>query len=144
MKILENFNFDQPIPVQSNGYNELCDGRSELNERNDCAVVAVSKACGVPYKEVHRRFLLQGRPPQGRTKDSITKKVIESLGFTLTKIEVGSWTVSGLELELSLRGGTYIIRTRGHLLTFSDGRIQDWTQGRRHRPKEVYLVTPRE
>ena len=36
--------------------------------------------------------------------------------------------------------GTYIVGTRGHMLCIKDGKVWDWTEGRRHRVESVYVV----
>lgn len=134
--------YEEPdsAPSSESIYNKLCAGRSSFNERNDCAVVAVTQVSGLIYEQVHYKFYQLGRKSKGTTPNHITKKVLKSLGLSLRPIKVGSGTVNGLELELSLSGGTYLIWTRGHVLAFVDGKIQDWTQGRKHRPKRVCEV----
>ena len=48
-------------------------------------------------------------------------------------------TVRTLARELSK--GTFIVRTREHVLCLRDGVVHDWTSGRRHQIKAVYEVT---
>lgn len=121
-------------------YNDICTGRENFDERNDCAVVAVSKACNLPYSLVHLTFQFHGRRSKQRTYDWVTERVLEGLGFNLVPINFIAKSVRQLEAELLVRGGNYLIRTNGHLLAFADGKVQDWTAGRKHRPKVVWRV----
>ena len=37
-------------------------------------------------------------------------------------------------------GKSYVMYTSGHVLPIINGRVHDWTEGRRHRPYKVYEV----
>ena len=147
-------------------YDGMTEDRKAYNERNDCAVVAVAAATGVDYKTTHATFRRNGRRSRGRTAMSITFKVLKSLGAEVEQVvynqsnsrrysrtyaqnpgftnQFRSNTVTTIEGEIQRKDpqGHYLIRTRGHILAFADGRIQDWTAGRRHRVIEVYRVQP--
>ena len=42
-------------------YQQLLKDSKSLNEKYDCAVIAVSAVTGVPYKKVHPLFTKHGR-----------------------------------------------------------------------------------
>ena len=112
-----------------------------FNEHNDCAVKAVCLATRTPYDKVHRLFLDAGRRYRGRTKDEYTFTVLRSLGVHLMEHrEYMPNTVKECERDLHF-GKSYLIWTYGHVLAMINGVVQDWTNGRRHRPKKIYMVT---
>lgn len=135
--------------------------QDRVGERNDCSVVATALVTERDYAEVHRVFRLNGRKSRRRTEMSITFKSLKALGFEAEQVyyptrargyiqnpgyanRFRSKTVTKIEGEIQRKDpkGHYLIRTRGHILAFANGRIQDWTAGRRHRVIEVYHVQP--
>ena len=119
-----------------------------IGERNDCTVKAVSIACQIPYHEAHRYLSKLGRRKgrgwfpndhnrKGRNVSGYIDN-LDSLGFEHEKISVASRTVSQIEREL--RSGHYMVHVSGHVLALVDGKVQDWTEGRRHRVKSVYKI----
>lgn len=111
----------------------------DIGEHNDCAVKAVCLATRTPYERVHQLFLDAGRRFRGRTKDEYTYTVLSTLGVHLMEIPHVPNTVRECERELRF-SNNYLIWTRGHILAMINGTVQDWTNGRRHRPKKVYMV----
>jgi hypothetical protein len=109
-------------------------------EHNDCAVTAVSCATGFNYQHVHALFAKHGRRRNGRTPMGITEKVVRELGFRMVREQVKAKSVVTIEREL-MKDRSYLIRTRGHILAFAEGCIQDWTKGRRHHVRQVYWIT---
>ncbi|MCA9072528.1 MAG: hypothetical protein KDA84_26570 [Planctomycetaceae bacterium] len=120
-------------------FDELNTEAESLNEHNDCAVKAVAVAAGVSYQLAHDTLKANGRKDRKRTKPYMTFVALSDLGFTCHQIQVKAKTVRTIEKELN-PNLVYLIKTRGHVLAYRDGRIQDWTQGRLHRIKAVYLV----
>lgn len=110
-------------------------------EHNDCAVRCIAIATGISYDAAHRYLAEQGRKHRHRTPREYTFNVFSRLGYTLIQ-ETDRWparTITGLEGMLPIEN-TYIVITKGHILTFRGGRALDWTTGRRQRPLEVYRL----
>ena len=55
--------------------------------------------------------------------------------------EAGGKTVNSVEKVLDPKC-RYLITVRGHVLAYSEGKIQDWTQGGRCRLQTVYRIDP--
>jgi len=53
----------------------------DMNERKDCAVIAVSIACQVTYQVAHAALKTAGRRNRCGTKNTKVRKAIEALGF---------------------------------------------------------------
>ena len=115
----------------------------KLDEKNDCAVRAVTAVSGMPYEYIHALFLRYGRRRRGRTPRAVTWEVLKDLQMEVYpsyKLQHRAKTVRALKKVLPSKG-RFLIHTRGHLLAAVDGEIIDWTEGRLHRIKEVERVT---
>jgi hypothetical protein len=133
-----------------------CTGFStSLQERQDCAVIAVAVATQTPYLEVNRLFTSFGRQYRWPTSFSITLKVLNYLGFT-TEFPSGDWFLTKREFynkhgfiepfQKNLRRFTpisleraadkesiYLVKTKGHIYTLYKGSTECYVYGTRKR-----------
>ena len=119
-----------------------------MGERNDCTVCAVAVACQIPYAEAHQYLRSLGRKRghgwfeanhwRGMRHISGYIDNLNKIGIEYEKIEVRSRTVSQIEREL--RTGHYMVKVRGHVLALVNGKVEDWTAGRKHQIKAVYKI----
>lgn len=113
----------------------------ELNEKNDCAVRAVSIACETDYRSVHTLMTAHGRRHRcGTNFETTTKAVISALDYDAVDItsRVRGKTVKTVAREL--HNGRFLVRVSRHILAVVDGKVEDWTDGRQHRVKQVLKV----
>lgn len=113
------------------------------NEKNDCAVRAVSIVTNYSYDDVHYIFSLCGRKQRHGTKWETTEKAVRLLRFRMVEITntYSSRTIRTLERELKRRGkNRLLVRVRGHVLPVVNGKVYDWTSGRCHRIQKVYRL----
>lgn len=108
-------------------------------ETNDCAVKAVAIATGTPYSIALDTLAAHGRKRRERTHFNITKAATESLGFELTRVYTKEATVRTVACELGQ--GSYFVRVRAHILCIKDGVVEDWSDNRLIRVREVWRVT---
>lgn len=117
-------------------------------EKHDCAVKAVALVCGVDYDMAHKVLAGNGRRARCGTYRPTTFKSIEHLGYKAERVEVpaGAKTVRTLPYAMSRAGltGTFLVFVAGHVLALVDGKVEDWTQGRQRRIKDVYRITKAE
>jgi len=113
-----------------------------LGETKDCAVKAVAIVTNTPYKVVHQMMARLGRRPRQGTPMVITMQVLKQLGVYVEKADdqFRARTINQLKYDLPKKG-RYLVRTSRHILACVDGKICDWTDGRRHRPKEFYQIS---
>ena len=131
-----------------------------MGERRDCAVKAVSLVCQVPYSVSHTLLADLGRKPRRGTDRQITLKAIDKLGFALNKLSfytqyerfISKYAephkdVKSLTPGQVCRfpkawqdGNTYLAFTNSHVFAIINGKVQDWTEGRAHRIKQIYVV----
>ena len=118
---------------------------NHYREYNDCSVKAVAIACDVPYKLAKDTLEYVGarRPRTGANLYGI-RAAFQKLGFNTIEVEGQrpmkfGGTVTTLCDKLPKRG-MYVALVRGHILTVKNGKIEDWTEGRRHQIQLVYKV----
>lgn len=109
-----------------------------IAERNDCAVKAVAIATQTPYDEVHMLYRDRGRKRGRRTPMKLTHEVLAELGADALPTDRKAATVA--TVPRAYPSGSYLIRTSGHILACVDGKVEDWTAGRRHRVLEVLRI----
>ena len=130
----------------TNLYNKTRAESHQFKETNDCAVVAVALATDCPYKDVHGIMGTLGREPRSGTPWSIIKSTVHFLGFdveitTPRKPCGGKYTSYKLPPNLD-PNKRYMAVVSGHILAIINGRVEDWTQGRRCRIEQIWEVTP--
>lgn len=136
-------------------YSKIDAASRMMGEKGDCAVVAVSVACGVSYKTAHAVLQGFGRFHGSSTYqhqihgaiDAILKprglKIDRGYGQHLKQFEAHkaskSWrdtknlTVAQVRKEPGIWQGRWIVYVVGHVLSVVDGEVHDWTAGRSHR-----------
>ena len=122
-------------------YKELAAASAEMGEGKDCAVRALTAVSGRQYKHVHEFCKFYGRRKGGGTAWSTIWATAHALN--LKKMETNRFTaktVTTLERQLPKKG-KFLISTRRHILAAVDGKIIDWTKGRRHRVLRVWEIT---
>ncbi len=114
-------------------------------ERNDCTVMALTAATGRSYDDCHAALAKAGRRRRrGCNFPIIGKAAAKSLGFLMEELpnyEYSAKTMITAERDRALKAGKYVLRVRGHVAAMVDGKIVDWTQGRRHRINNIYTFT---
>ena len=117
------------------------------SEANDCAVCAMTIATGMDYHDIHKLYASKGRKPRAGTPQAMTSKVMGSLkrqGYKfvdegMPRQKSGSlYTMK--TIAKAFPKGTYIVRVRGHMAALVDGKVEDWTDNRRHQVLKVIRV----
>lgn len=131
----------------TNIYDKLCADGDSFNERNDCTVIATSITCDIPYQEAHKICKAAGRKNRGKlnTQAKLIPE-LENRGYNVTAIPTAylfqengcRYTMSTIGKEFS--HGKYIVRIKGHVAALVDGKILDWTAGRRHRVLAMWQI----
>ena len=109
-----------------------------MKETDDCCVIAVAVATGLPYRDVHKAFAKVGRKNRTGVSTFYVEVAIKMLGFRSVKLE--TWkgkTCKTFKQPFAQRG---VVFTAGHAAGFVGGIVRDWTSERCHRIQEVWLV----
>lgn len=114
----------------------------EANEHKDCTVKAIAITCDVPYKVAHKALANEGRKPRCGSYRHQQARAIKALGFDLERIKVTAKTMVKVKGDSAVSKGYYLAYVRGHVAAVVNGKVEDWTDGRRHRIQQVYKVTP--
>lgn len=119
---------------------------SEHGETNDCAVVCLAALLGgddIAYDLAHCHLKEWGRVKhQGMYMRDIVK-AIEDAGIPLEVYgphQFKARTPISIERDPFFRKGHFVIEFRAHVAAVIDGKVVDWTEGRRHRIMRVFKV----
>jgi hypothetical protein len=135
-------------------YHKMLGAAKNLNEDFDCAVKAVAIAGQLPYDKVHAAFKKHGREDGKRTPTAVTWLAMNELGlkatlktsFTPAKgkpfvIKDGERPICAIGwVENMLPEGRHMVFVKGHVAAVVDGKLEDWTAGRRFAITHVFEV----
>lgn len=120
---------------------EECEKQREaMGEANDCTVKALAIAGGIAYTKAHYIMKQAGRRNRRGTHTPNIKKGFELAGFKLEKVKHTGKTVTTITQDCA-KSKRYVAITRNHILAITNGIVQDWTEGRRHRIETLFEVT---
>tara|TARA_R100001530_G_scaffold35557_5_gene27732 strand:- start:371 stop:802 length:432 start_codon:yes stop_codon:yes gene_type:complete len=136
-----------PSPKNSMTFAKVNKQRRRFNEAHDCGVKALAIACNVNYAEAHAALKKVGRRNRWGTSYFELVFAARSLGFALDRVirPHAAKTTGSLPKAMKQAGladGRYIVWVSGHILAFVDGRVEDWSHGRRHRVRTIDRVIP--
>lgn len=150
-----------------NTYIELAKRGREYGETNFCTVIAVALCLKTTFEDAWNLMNAKGRRIGKGTTFSDYSNALAERGMAVNNIYIRNRcrtyygkvsgytepvvadnygrlryikTVNDLTTYLP-RTGTFLIRINKHVLTFVDGRVEDWTDNRRHRVLAIYEVT---
>lgn len=114
-------------------------------ERDDCTVMALTVATGASYSQVHRLLADYGRQHGRRFPlETVLRAAAGDLGYRLAtermSFPAGARTMK--TIGRALNAGTWLAFVRGHVAAVVDGRVYDWTDGRRHRVTHAIELRP--
>jgi hypothetical protein len=147
----------------ANAYLKLEAKAKDHEEKNDCAVKAVALATGASYEKVHKLMEQFGRKKKQGTFSTITRKVLNELGFKARR-----WPTDVLPSIIQeypkahriLKNVTthhprrfpkawephmdkvLFFETKDHVACFRDGKMHDWSINNRLHVQNVYEITP--
>lgn len=135
-------------------FSDLHESARDMGEANDCAVKAIAVAGGIGYAEAHALLRRHGRIDRKGTYTPSIDAALEELGIeqrevTPTMRASGGRTVRTLvrllrgrreTVQAVVGTETFLVYTRGHVLTVKDGQCVDWTDGRLHRVRRVMAL----
>lgn len=132
--------------------------------RRDCSVKAVAIITGESYERVLEVMRREGRRDGRGTPQCITLDTLAELGWT-----VRLWLDSEMQRVLpfrkrgrgnitsyhpirfpewwapvAARGARLLMRSRGHMWAYTNGRVHDWSETRAVRVTNIWEVTKRE
>ena len=129
------------------------DTREYLSDKGCCALVATAVAFDIDFKESQQWYDRAGRRRRrGTTVRQITtvvNKLKISKGVNVEQelpsiYTNGKTMTAGNCIKYLDNNCNYIALTSGHALGIREGKVEDWTAGRRHRITKLYKVTPRQ
>lgn len=138
-------------------YSEIAKTQEYNSDRNCCTVVASSIAFNVPFDEMQNYFFQHGRKRnKGYNMYKIVPEIAKDYGYKAEKFhkvpngyynsETKETILPSISLTVKnctkyLTKGTFILGVREHVLAVKNGKVEDWTRGRKHRVKYIYKIT---
>jgi len=116
-----------------------------MGECNDCSVIAVSIAGRVPYNVAHKALKHEGRKDGCGAYMYQTLNALSSMGCKFYEMSHGKqpngsrWTATSIGRKFPR--GYYLVSMRGHIAAMVNGKVEDWTEGRRNIVLSVFKVT---
>lgn len=131
----------QNVPVMKNNHNfiSISEVSNKYGEKNDCVVKALSLVSGYSYEKVHNFLRLKGRKFRKGTLQSIWIPAMKALGIQHNFSRFSGKTT--MNLRVPSRNSNYLILSASHVAAMIEGKVQDWSDGRRTRVLEVWEVT---
>ena len=118
-------------------YETVLKASEAMGEKSDCAVKAIAIVTNHPYEYVHALFKKHGRKYQDGTWPHTTDAVIEEIGVILTLADIPG---KSLKTRKFPKKGRYLVTTHKHVIAVVNGKIEDWTAGRQHRPIQILEI----
>lgn len=121
--------------------------RKQLNETNDCAVIALAIVMRTTYKVTHAICASVGRAVRGSTRTRQTFAAMDAAGFNVDKVKNNRQKTGSKYTPKTIgekcKRGYYLCFCNGHVFAVVNGSVEDWTNGRQHHINDIYKVTRR-
>ncbi len=120
----------------------------QIGEHNDCTVIAIAAACGVPYEQAHAALAAAGRKPGKGASYFVMRTALAKLGkdvaartareFIATRYPKAHRVLKSVTTHHPARfnkvwrdGRSYILCLKtNHVAAVVDGELHDWSRGR--------------
>ena len=109
----------------------------EFKEDDDCCVVSLAHACGVPYGVAHEACRLSGRMHGDGMYPSEVREAIKRLGYKQTAIRCQSKTLRTLFRNIKHRGA-FVVMVGDHLTSIKNK--ETWDTGHIRSCKRIEVV----
>lgn len=136
----------------------LHDEAQKLKDNNDCTVKCLALLGQIPYADAHKMLADAGRKPGRGASHGVTEKLIVSLGYKLTKVDIQAIIESYPRPHCDVlknmtthhprrfpgcidKNKRYLALARGHILAIIDGEVKDWTVNNALRITHLFEVT---
>jgi hypothetical protein len=126
--------------------------REYLSDKGCCALVATAVAFDIDFKESQQYYDNAGRRRRTGTSILQINRVVDKLKLSQdVNVEQekpsiytnGKTMTAGNCIKYLDDDCNYIALTSGHALGIREGKVEDWTAGRRHHITKLYKVTRR-
>ena len=124
--------------MSSDEYSKAC-AEMPAGDRNYCVPVTIGLLLGVSPALVDAQLRARGarRPRSGVMVGKWTKYLQDDLHIPLHRLSAPDVRTT-ITAERHLKSGRYLLKFRGHVAALIDGKVHDWTAGRRHKIQAIY------
>lgn len=127
-------------------YQEIKDTPAYKEDTRACSVVALSIAAQVSYPFAQGVAKSVGRKEHRGMKIPQIHRALARLGKAVTLVYQRQYryqkafTLATVTRRIP-REGTFLVYTRSHVATVVNGKLEDWSEGRKHRVTSIYRVS---
>lgn len=115
--------------------------RLRHDEYNDCAVKAIACVTGVSYDMAHEALKQLGRRNRrGAYLKEMLPRLSTEFDFSFRLLSFMQKTTVSRVADCLPTKGRFLVFVRGHVLPLVDGKVWDWTEGRRHVVRSIVEV----
>jgi len=143
---------------QTKRYNEICE-QADPNECADCTIKAIAMVTGTSYAKTKQVLESHGKKPRCGCLESIQRKALKTLGFKARRVNPQTFIDQYPEVHkrqlknvtthqpdrfpyVFQNGKTYLVYVPKHVLAMIDGKVHDWTRGRRKKVTTILEILP--
>lgn len=115
-----------------------------MNESNDCSVKALAILTDTAYKVAHAVLADLGRKPRKGAVLYDMFSAVRMLGWKREEVtdSVTAKTVKKIASDPVFSHGHFLIYTSGHVVAVKNGKVEDWSEDRALRIKQVWKIEP--
>lgn len=125
--------------MKNHNFTSISEVSNKYGEKNDCVVKALSLVSGYSYEKVHNYLRKKGRKFGNGTLKQIWIPAMRDMGIKDNQSRFNGKTT--MNLRVPNRKSNYLILSSRHVAAMIEGKVQDWSDGRRTRVLEVWGVT---
>jgi len=118
----------------------------DLDDNNYCVPVALALISGKSARDVNSSLMAKGRRRKGKgVHNGDWKAEMDEMGITYSNVtekyskNAGGRTVKSV-VEVLDPSRKFLVTVRGHLLAVIHGKVEDWSEGRKHRVTEILEI----
>ncbi len=143
---------------QTKRYNAIC-AAADPKERMDCTIKSIALVTGVSYDKARTALEANGRKRRCGCRENVQRKALKALGFKARRINPQTFIDQYPEVHkrqlkhvtthqpdrfphVFRDGKTYLVYVPKHVLAMIDGRVHDWTRGRRKQVQTMLEILP--
>lgn len=120
-------------------YAELNQARLGLNDENACGPIAIAAVTGASFQQAYDWLAAKGRKHRGTCNWGQINTVLTEQGYRLL-VEAPK-SLTPISVGKKYPKGRHLCITAEHIFALVDGKVIDWTEGRKHRIQYVIHVT---
>lgn len=136
------------VPFKDTTFEECVTDSAVIGETDDCSVKAVAIAARVSYSNAHKVLKACGRKNRKGASTGTISAAMFLLRAEMRSVDMNQLRMINHYRTLTVNNvvkylrsdASYIMYTRDHVVAVRNGKVEDWTAGRKHRVLSVHQI----